>query len=144
MVAGLAAGLSALGSVAGIVGSFVQYSASQNAEEQRKTQMELEARRQRREQARKAQVARARATASATNQGAGQSSALLGGLAQIQNEASRNIVAVNQDEEIGKKIFQANSQFAMGGLISSLGQGISNLGGAFGNSAQTLTRLGIG
>lgn len=144
MVAGLAAGLSALGSVAGIVGSFVQYSASQNAEEQRKKQMELEARRQRREQARKAQVSRAKATASATNQGAGQTSALLGGLAQIQNEASRNIVAINQDEEIGNKIFAANAKFAMGGLISNLGTGISNLGGAFADGAQTLTRLGIG
>jgi hypothetical protein len=141
-VAGVAGALSAIGTIGSMVGSFIQYSAAQKAEKAREQQMELEASRARREQIRKAQAARARAVAVATNQGAGQTSALLGGIAQIGNEANRNIVAINQDESLGHTIFEANRQAAFGGLISSLGSGVSSLGGAFANNTDTLIRQG--
>ena len=144
MVAGLAGAFSLIGTLASVAGSFIQYSASQKAEKARKRQAELEAMRQRREQVRQAQVASAKATASAETQGALQSSALAGGIAQVQNQAARNINAITQDQQLGDKIFKANQQYAFGGLLGSLGGGISSLGGAFSQNAGTLTRLGYG
>lgn len=141
-VAGLAAGLSVIGTIGGIVGTVVQYSASKKAEEARKKQMELEAARARREQVRRSQVASASAKAAAYNQGAGTTSALAGGVSQIQQEAGRNVQATSQDETLGGRIFAANAQAAFGGLISSLGQGVSNLGTSVSNASGTLTRLG--
>jgi membrane protein YqaA with SNARE-associated domain len=144
MIAGLAGALSIIGTIASTAGSFMQYSASKKAEEIRRKQMKLEADRQRREQIRRAQVSRAKAVAAATNQGAGESSALLGGIAQTQNEASRNIVSINQDERAANRIFDYNAQAATGSMISALGSGISSLGGAVSSNAGTITRLGAG
>ena len=104
--------------------------------------MELEAARARREQVRRSQVASASAKAAAYNQGAGTTSALAGGVSQIQQEAGRNVQATSQDETLGGRIFAANAQAAFGGLISSLGQGVSNLGTSVSNDSGTLTRLG--
>ena len=143
-VAGIAGAFSLLGTVAGVAGSFLQYKAGLKAEKARQQQMKLEAQRARREQIRRSQVSRAQATAAAVNQGAGNSSALEGGKAQIANEANRNILAITQDEALGNKVFKANRQMALGGMISSLGQGISSLGGAFASNAGTITRLGAG
>lgn len=141
-VAGIAGAFSLIGTVAGVAGSFMQYKASKKAEKARRQQAKLEALRARREQVRRSQVSRAQSVAAATNQGAGQSSALQGGIAQIQNEAGRNIVAINQDEQLTKRISKANQQAAKGAFISSLGQGISSLGGAVSGSSETITRLG--
>lgn len=141
-VAGIAAAFSIAGSVAGMAGSFMQFKGQEKAEELRKNQMKLEATRARREQVRKVQVDSAKAKAAAWNQGAGTSSALSGGVAQIQNQGNRNVVAISQDEDIGEGMFKANQQIARGGLVSSLGSGISSLGNAVANNAGTLTRLG--
>lgn len=140
MIAGLAGAMSLVGTVSGVIGSFMQYSASMKAEKARERQMELEARRARREQVRQAQVHSATAVAAATNQGAGATSALSGGIAQVRGAADRNIQAVNQDEQLSHKVFAANRQYAFGGMISSLGAGISNLGGAFTTNSEELTR----
>lgn len=142
MIAGIAGALSAVGTLVGVAGSIMQYSASQKAERARKRQMELEAQRQRREQIRQAQVLRSKAIASATNQGAGDTSALSGGIAQVTTQAGRNIQTVNQDQELSTKVFDANAQYARGGLFQTLGAGLSSLGGAFSSNAGTLTRLG--
>jgi hypothetical protein len=141
MVAGLGMALSALGTIGQMVGSFMTYSAQQKAEKARENQMNLEAARARRQQIRKSQVARATAVASATNQGAAQTSALAGGTAQIRNEAQRNVVAINQDRDIGEQIFSANRKAAFGQMVSSMGSGISSLGSIFGSNADTITRL---
>jgi reverse gyrase len=141
---GIAAAFSIAGSVASIFGTIESYKGQQKAEELRKNQMKLEAARARREQVRKTQVAAAKATASAWNQGAGTSSALMGGRSQIMNQGNRNVVAINQDEDIGEGMFKANQQIARGQMISALGSGISSLGGAIANNAGTITRLGEG
>lgn len=120
--------LTVVGTVTSAFGQFKQYAASKRQEALRQRQMELEANRQRREQIRKATVARAKATASAYNQGAGDSSGLSGGLAQITSQANRNIQGINQDEEIGRGIFKTNQQIAGAQFIQSIGSGISSLG----------------
>ena len=142
MIAGLSGLFSLVGTVFSVVGSIKQAKAQERAEEVRKNQMKMEAMRARREQVRRAQVARSQAVAAATNQGALTTSALAGGTAQIRNEATRNVVAINQDEEFGKQLFQANRDFARGGMISALGSGIASLGSAFSSSSGTITRLG--
>ena len=141
-VAGVAGAFSLIGTVAGVAGSYMQYKASKKAEKARRQQAKLEAMRARREQIRRSQVAVAQSTAAAYNQGAGQSSALQGGIAQIKNEAGRNIVAINQDENLAKRISRANDQASKGAFVSALGQGISSLGGAVSGSSETITRLG--
>lgn len=142
MISAIAGALSIAGSVFGLVGQAKQASAAKKAERLREAQMRLEATRQRREQIRRAQVARSSALAAATNQGAGQSSALMGGMAQVQNDGGRNIVATNQDEAIGAGIFKANRQATTGQWYSSLGNGVANLGAAIGNNSDVITRLG--
>ena len=142
MIAGLAAGLSVVGTVASTVGGLIGVAGQQKAEKMRELQMNLEAKRARREQVRKAQTAAATATATAWNQGAGTSSALAGGQAQINNQAGRNIAAISTDQAIGQKIFDANRQTAQGQTMQVLGGGVSSLGGAIGSSAGVLTRLG--
>jgi lysyl-tRNA synthetase class II len=141
-VAGIAGIFSAAGSVASIFGTMETYKGQQKAEELRKNQMKLEASRARREQVRKTQAATAKATAAAWNQGAGTSSALAGGVAQIRNQGQRNVIAINQDEKIGEGIFDANKQIARGQMMQSLGSGISSLGNAFASNAGTITRIG--
>lgn len=141
-VAGISVALSLVGALTGVVGSFLQYSAAKKAEKLRMKQAQLEAARGKREQIRKTQAAQASATASAYNQGAGASSALAGGLAQIQNTGARNTVAIQEDLSIGNNIYKANQQANFGSFLGSLGGGVSSLGGAVSSQAGTITRLG--
>lgn len=131
------------------VGAAVQYSGQQKslkaqkqAEDLRKKQMELDAARQRREIARKAMISRADALSNATNQGASQGSGLQGGFAQIANEAGRSTVAVNQNEQIGKGIFDANMRDFQGRSQAATGGAIGDVGGMFLNNSDLLGRVG--
>lgn len=128
------------GSAFGFVGAMEQSAATKKAEKARKQQMRLDATRRRREVLRQAQVARATATSNATNQGAQFSSALAGAQAGISGAAGRETLAVNQNEMVGNKIFEANQAFASGGNLISFGSGISNLGGAFANALPVFSR----
>ena len=127
----MAMGLSVIGGVISAVGAMKQAKASAKAEKLRERMMSLEAMRKRRELIREGVVARAQATSNATAQGAGEGSALKGGIAQITNQQNRNILASNQDEALGKGVFKANRQYASAGGMIALGQGISSLGSAF-------------
>ena len=141
MIAGISGLLSLAGTALGFIGASSQAKAAKKAEKMRERQMQLEASRNRRAQIRNAQVARAQAVSAGTNQGAGQSSALQGGIAQIQGTLGRNILAINQDETIGSKIFEANRKYAEGGMLAAFGSGVSSLGGAFSNQTESLTRF---
>lgn len=128
----MAMGLSVIGGVISAVGAMKQAKASAKAESLREKMMGLEAMRKRRELVREGIVARAQATSSATAQGAGEGTALKGGLAQISGQQNRNVLASKQDEELGHGVFAANRQYARAGGMIAMGQGISNLGSAFG------------
>ena len=128
----MAMGLAVVGGVISAIGAQAQAKASASAEKARKRMMQLEAMRKRRELVREGVVARATATSNATAQGAGESSALQGGLAQITAQQNRNVTASTQDEALGNKVFNANAKYAKAGGMIAIGQGISSLGSAFG------------
>lgn len=143
-VAGIAGLLSLAGTGLQVFGQFKQAEAAKQAERMRMKQMNLEAARAKREQIRRAQVGMAKATASAVSQGAMFSSALMGGKAQISNEAGRNIQAIEQDRGIGRNIFKANMDAADAGKMIALGGGVSSLGGAISSMSGSITRLSYG
>lgn len=123
---GAAVGL--VGLAVSMMGQAKQISAQKKAEKLRERQMNLQAMRERRETIRKASYARATALSNATSQGAEKSSGLGGGYGQISGEAGRNIVAINQNQEIGKGIFKANRDYYSGSLIQGFGSAIGGAG----------------
>lgn len=121
------------------------------AEELRKQQMELDAARRRREIVRKQIAARAVAQATATAQGAGQagSSALPGAYGGISSKTNTDILGVDQNEEIGGKLFDINGnisnlyrQSAQYQSNEATYKGLFSLGGAMVNSAETIGKVG--
>ena len=88
--------------------------------------MNLDVQRKRRESVRQAMSARATALSNATAQGASMGSGLAGGYGQIGGDLNRNMVALNQDQQLGRQVFSANRQYASAGTLIGIGQGISN------------------
>ena len=104
--------------------------------------MNLEATRQRRQVIRQSLVARGQAINSATAQGAAEGSGLAGGLAQVSGQANTNIGNINASQDLGSQMFSANRQASRGATMSSVGSGLSSLGGALFNNQQQIGRLG--
>lgn len=141
MSAGPAAvALMAVGTAVSAYGQYGQYKAQRKADALRQRQVQLEATRLKREQLRKAQVARAQATASAYNQGAGESSALAGGLSQITGQAGRAVTAINQDAKLSEGLFNINTEYAKSGAVVSVGEGITSVGSMIAGNADTINR----
>ena len=141
MTAGpVAAALIGGGMVVSAYGQYGQYKAQRKADALRQRQVQLEATRLKREQLRKAQVARAQATARAYNQGAGESSALAGGLSQITGQTGRAVTAINQDAKLSEGLFNINSEYAKAGAISNIGEGITSIGNTIAGNADTINR----
>lgn len=146
---GLSGAVGALGTLAGVGGTIAQMQGAseaakgaERAEALRKAQMDLEATRSRRQIIRQAALARSTALSNTTSQGAAQGSGLQGGLGQIQNEAGGAAVASNQNQILGTEMFSANRQISRGQTTSSIGQGVSSLGGALVKNQQEIGRLG--
>lgn len=136
----MAAAAITLGSA--LVGGFFQYKgmqqqveAQKKAERLRERQMNLQAMRERRESIRQAVLARSTALATATSQGASApgSSALGGAYGQIQGERNRQILAINQNQQIGQGIFAANRDYFRGTQTSGFGSAIAGAGQAVGS-----------
>lgn len=121
--------------------------------EQKRQQMELEGRRSQMEVFRNAQRLRAQATAAATNQGATFGSGIAGGLAQVTDQASTNLVGIGQNLEIGRNIFDINadvsrqkqalssvsSDMATDAALGSLGGALVKYGPTIGGLAKDYT-----
>lgn len=135
------AALSAFGTVFGMIGQMKEAKAMEKAEKVRENQMRLESNRRKRETLRQAAVARAEAISNAYNQGAGESSALAGGLATTTATAARNVQATTQDESSGRQIFGLNRDRARAQGMQAIGSGISSLGGIVSGNAGTFNRL---
>lgn len=121
----------------------------QKVNEQKQAQMKLQAQRAQMEVFRNAQRARAQATNSATQQGAQFGSGLQGGLAQISDDASTNLLGISQNLEIGQNIFGINNdisakkmQLAQLGGEAATDQGIASLGGALIKAGPTIGAFG--
>lgn len=148
--------IAAAGLGLGAVGAYQQYKAGQGqekviaAEQQanavRNQQMTLDAMRRKRDVIRQAQVAQAQATSVASAQGAGQSSGVAGANASISGQSGVNLQGINQNEQIGNQLFAINNQRAEGLMeannASSLGAGLSSLGGAMMKNSGTIASVG--
>ena len=126
--------LGVVGQAFGLVGGLKAAKAEKKAEKLRERQMNLEAARKKRENIRTSLIQKAEVTATATAQGAGDSSALEGGIAGIEGAKNRNNLAVEQDRQIGAGIFKQNRKAAAGRGIAGIGEGISSIGSLFGQS----------
>jgi hypothetical protein len=141
LIAVIGLGIAAVGTGVQAYGSMQAAEASQDAEKLRKKQMSLDAMRKRREVLREAMLARSTALSNATAQGAEEGTGLQGGFAQIAGQAASNISHINQSEDIGKGIFDANATAAGAQGIASIGQGAQNFGLTMSGKADQLSRI---
>jgi len=126
--------LGVVGQAFGLIGGMKTAKAEKKAEKLREAQMNLEAQRKKRENIRSSLISKAEVTSTAVAQGAGDSSALEGGIAGITQAANRNNAAVEGDRQIGSAIFRQNAKAAKGRGIAAIGEGISSFGSLFGQS----------
>lgn len=126
--------LGIVGQAFGLIGGMKAAKAEKKAEKLREAQMNLEAMRKKRENIRTSLISKAEVTSTAVAQGAGDSSALEGGIAGITQAANRNNAAVEGDRQIGSAIFRQNAKAAKGRGIAAIGEGISSFGSLFGQS----------
>jgi hypothetical protein len=141
ILSAVALAASAVGTVVGVVGATQQASAQKKAEELRKQQMNLDATRQRRDILRQSIIARSQALSTATAQGAASGSGLAGAYGQVEGQFARGTQAVNQNQEIGGKIFDANASADAAGGLASAGAGLASLGGATLQNMPTIKTL---
>lgn len=156
MVAVAGLGMAAAGTVMSTSAAAQQAQAQQQAlafqrqaEEARKKAMNLDAMRRRREMVRQSIIARATALATATKQGAQFGSALSGAYGNISGRTGVNILGINQNQQLGNEIFNANigasmaySEAASWGAYSQVGSGLSSLGGAVMKNSGTIAQIG--
>ena len=134
--------LGAVGLGLQVYGQIQQTKALKAEEAQRKKQMNLDALRQRRDIARNAAMARATALASANAQGAAGGSGIQGGFGKIAGRAGNQTGAVNQNQEIGNKIFDAKQKYYNASVFTDIGSGLFSLGGSLINNAGSFARVG--
>lgn len=120
-------------------------------EDQRHKAMELSASRQQLEILRNNQRARSTAMVNATNQGAQLGSGLQGGLDQVQDQSLFNLAGVNQNLQIGEKMFGINQQItaqkqqlAQIQGQSATDQSIASLGGALVKTGPVIGQIASG
>lgn len=142
IIAGVGLAIGAAGTVTSVNAANASADASKKAEQLRKRQMELESIRQRRSAIRNSLRARSMSLTNATAQGAAGGSGLQGGYGQIGQQTGENITGVNNAEEIGAGIFNANAASASAGALAAFGSGLSSLGGAIVNNAPTIASVG--
>lgn len=123
-------------------GSIQAEKANEKAERARQQSVELDSRRRTRQIIREAQVARANALSNATNQGAAQGSALPGAYAQISGQEATAITGVEQNKELGDRIFAANREAASAATTQAIGGGLQTIGGAIVNNRGAIQRVG--
>ena len=142
LIAAIGIGLGAVGTVVQMKAQASAAKAAEKAEKLRERQMNLDAQRQKRKIIRESIMQRSIAVANATNQGAGDSSGLEGGIAQVTGEAASGLAYTGKSQQIGAGIFQANADAAKAQGRAAFGSGLSSLGGAIVDNAGTINRLG--
>lgn len=136
--------LSIAGTGATLYGQAQQTAAMSKAEKLRERQMNLESQRQRREAIRQGIIGRSKALWAASTQGANGSgsSALGGATGTIGGEVGGKVLGINQNQEIGSGIFEANRDYYAASGITGLGAGLSSLGGTLISNAGTISKIG--
>lgn len=142
--------IAGIGLALGAVGTGVQYAGQQKAEAQsekqeelRKQQMNLTAKRQRRQAIRELIISQSVAKSNAAVQGVQQSdTSVVGAQAQQFNSAGQNVVASNQAQAIGNRLFDSNAAEARALGQANLGQNIAGFGGQVMQNSTTISRVG--
>lgn len=123
----------------------------QQVEGQRRQAMELDAQRKSMEVFRNNQRARAMGLQAATSQGAQFGSGLQGAYGQIRGQTGVNELGISQNLEIGRNIFDTNSQIsgvkqqmAENNQDSQFASGLTSLGGSLFGASKSLNNLGFG
>jgi hypothetical protein len=118
-------------------------------QKERRKAMELDARRRRREIIRQGVAARSLALTTATAQGAQFGSVLPGAYGGIEGRTGVNTLGVNQNQEIGGRIFDLKGQIsdayvnaAFAGSRAASGQALTSFGGMLLQNSQNLAKLG--
>jgi hypothetical protein len=139
----------AIGVASSLAGTAVSFMGQMNAQKEAKkqaaiarTQVNLEASRNRRQIIRQAMIARSEATSNATAQGAAKGSGLAGGLAQATAESGANVSNVNLGQQLSEQMYKSKIRASNAETLSSIGSGLSSLGGAFTTNQQEIGRLG--
>lgn len=127
-LAGFSTAASLIGTGISAFGSIQQAKGAERAEALRQRQMNLQADRERRNTIRQSIVARAQALNQGVAQGASDSSGLLGGLGQITAQGASNVQGINQGQQIGNQMFDANRQISRGQTLQSIGSGFQQFG----------------
>lgn len=125
-VAGLA--LAAIGTGVQFAASRRQAKAQEKAAERQQALQELQARRERRRVIREGRIARAAALNVASQTGAGQSSAIAGGLSGVSSQVGAELGFSLGTEQIGQRITQLNRRAARAGQLGAIGGGIADIG----------------
>ncbi len=123
--------------------------AQQQAEDARRRAMDLDATRRRREFIRSQVAARARAATIATNQGSSFGSGLPGAYAGIEGRTGVSTLGVNQNQQLGGEIFDANASAsasyrsaALAGGDAATGAGLTSLGGLLLTNNEKIGKVG--
>lgn len=123
----------------------------QSADAQRRKAMEVAARRQEIENGRNVQRARSMGLATATAQGGEFGSGLQGGQAQAAGQGNWNQLGIQQSLQTGETLFDINGQISQqkikagqAATLSSIGSGLTSLGGSMMGSLNAMSRLSGG
>ena len=134
-VVGLASAL--VGTGISAYGQMQQGKAAHDAAAAQARMEEVRAAKERTQQIREGRVKRAQIEQAAANTGTGESSSAITGASGVQAQTFGNIQFVNDQVGIGKSISTAQQKGIDAAGISSLGQGIAQVGGSiFGNRAE--------
>ena len=129
--------VSAFGTIAQMSAASKQAKAMKDAERARKRQMELDAMRQRRKIIRDSVVQRSKVRAAAASGGMLESSPVQGSLGSITAISAGNVHAVNQSEQLGRQVFDANMRAIDAQEDAAMASGFMSLAGSFGKFFRT-------
>lgn len=129
-VAAVGVAISAYGTVTQMEASKKAAKASRAAADAQRKQEEVAQQRERLKQVREARQQAAIALQAGTNQGAGDSSAIAGGVGSIKTQAGSNLAYINSQTALGNDLYNQNVTIRTANRESQTAQGWSNFGSA--------------
>lgn len=119
----------AIGTAVSAYGAIEQGNNQKKMARAQQQQQQLQAARERTQQVREARIKMAQIQSTAESQGAGGSSGAIGGAESVVSQANTNLTYINNQEELGNKISDAQQGIINAQGIQAVGSGISKIGG---------------
>lgn len=134
-------GLMVAGTLLSAGGQIMGQASADKARKAQQRQADLEAQQKKLEQVRQARIARGNIQQAGENQGAGDSSAVVGGSAAAMANAEHNIQYVGDQANLNNDIAKDQTQASNAAGLANLGSGIASFGGTiFKNSDYLKTK----